>query len=107
MWKNLYKEQLSISDEKIKKVIDEFLELKKVNSKNNKRLNEIKEIIVKYLDREKIERVFGENGYITRLSQVRYNYDFDKIKKALGPLDKWRIKKEYTVLKASIKKKKS
>ena len=107
MWKNLYKEELSVNDEQIKKLVDEFLEFKKVNSQNNKRLNDLKNIITSYLNKEKIERVFGENGYITRLSQVRYNYDFDKIKKALGPLDKWKTKKEYTVLKASIKKKKS
>ncbi len=107
MWKNLYKEELSVDDEQIKKIIDEFLELKNANSKNNKRLNELKEIITRYLDKEKIERVFSENGYITRSTQMRYNYDFDKIKEAFGPLDKWRIEKKYTVLKTSAKKKKS
>jgi len=135
MWKNLYKEQISISDEQIKKLIDEFFELKETNSKNNKRLSELKEIIEKYLNKEKIERVFGKVGYITRLFQTRYKYEMDKIKEILEPLGKWQdvltidieklkkiIKtlpystckqiekakkkdKKYTILKASIGKK--
>ncbi len=115
MWRNLYKEQTSISDEEIKKVIDEFFELKEVNSKNNKRLNEIKEIIVKYLNREKIERVFSENGYITRLTQMRHGYDMNKLKEIIKTLPypireqiekARRVDKEYAVLKTNIKKKK-
>jgi RecB family exonuclease len=105
MWKHLYKEQISIDDEQAKKVVDEFFDLKQANSKNNKRLNELKEIIERYLDKEKLERVFGEEGYITRLTQVRHNYDLSKLSK--DELEK--IKKEdikYTILKASIKKQK-
>lgn len=134
MWKHLYKEQITMDDEQIKKVIDEFFELKQTNSKNNKRLSELKEIIENYLDKEKIERVFGEIGYITRLAQIRYEYDMNKIKEILEPLGKWfdvlsvdatklkiiiktlpfpirkqiekakKINKEYKIIKASTKK---
>lgn len=107
MWKNLYKEQISINDKQAKQTVNEYLELKQQNSKNNKRLNELKRIIESYLDKERIERVFGENGYITRLTQIRHDYDMDKIKKALGPLDKWRTEKKYTILKVTPKKQKS
>lgn len=137
MWKHLYKEQLSIDDEQIKKIINEFFELKETNSKNNKRLNELKEIIEKYLDKEKLERVFGEFGYVTRLPLIRYEYETDKIKEVLEPLGKWqdvltvdseklkkitkmlpfkirkqiekakKVKKEYKILRTTSKKKKS
>lgn len=107
MWRNLYKEQKSVNDEQIKEIVNEFFALKENNGKNNKRLSELKELIEKYLDREKIERIFSDVGYITRLTQVRYNYDINKIREVLGSLDKWRIEKKYTLLKASIKKKKS
>ena len=103
MWKHKFIEQ--IKDEQIQNTIKEFLELKVNNQKNDKRLTELKEIINNYLNQEGLERVFGENGYITRLTQMRYNYDFDKIKKALGPLDKWRVEKKYTVLKTNYNKK--
>lgn len=104
MWKNLYKEQKSVNDEQIKEIVNEFFALKENNGKNNKRLGELKELIENYLDQEKIERIFSDMGYITRLTQVRYNYDINKIREVLGSLDKWRIEKKYTLLKASIKR---
>jgi putative RecB family exonuclease len=134
MWKHLYKEQATPDDEQIKKIIDEFFELKKANASNNKKLKDLKEIIERYLDKEKIERVFGDIGYITRLNQVRYDYELEKIREILEPLNKWleilsvdsiklrkllktlspdikrkventkKISKEYKIIKASAKK---
>ena len=102
MWKHLYKEQMSIDDEQAKKVVDEYFQLKAQNSQNNKKLNELKEIIEVYLDKEKIERVFGEIGYITRLTQTRYSYDLKKLDKE--ELEKIKQEKKFTILKASKKK---
>ncbi len=134
MWKHLYKEQISINDEQLKNIVNEFFELKEIDAKNNKRLNEIKETINGYLDKEKLERVFGEKGYITRLLQVRYEYDLNKIREIMEPLGGWldvltidsvklkkiiktlpkkiqkqierakRVDKEYKIIKASVKK---
>ncbi len=134
MWKHLYKEQTTIDDEQIKNTINEFFALNQINSQNRKRINELKQIIEDYLNREKIERVFGDNGYITRLNQVRYKYDEEKLKPVLEPLGLWydvlsvdenkvktiaktlppeikkeiekakKIDKEYKVIKGSLKK---
>ncbi len=136
MWKHKYSEQRTVNSEQINKIIEEFLELKKNNQKNNKRLIELKQIINNYLDKEKLERIFGDIGYITRLSLTRYEYELEKIKEILEPLGKWqdvlavdsiklknliktlsysirkqiekakKIDKEYKILKASVKKKK-
>jgi len=102
MWKHLYKEQFSIDDEQVKKVVNEYFDLKEQNTKNTKRLNELKEIIENYLNKQKLERVFGRFGYITRLTQTRYNYDKDKLKQAIKALP--RSEKKYKVLKATVKK---
>ncbi len=102
MWKHLYKEQFSIDDEQVKKVVNEYFDLKQQNTKNTKRLNELKEIIENYLDKQKLERVFGGSGYITRLTQTRYNYDKDKLKQAIKALP--RSEKKYKILKATVKK---
>ena len=114
MWKHLYKEQFSLDDQQIKKVTDEFFELKQSNSKNNKRINELKEIIEGYLDKEKIERVFGDTGYITRLSQIKAGgYDIKKLEQIIKTLtlpaqeqlhQAKKVDKEYTIIKASVKK---
>lgn len=103
MWKHLYKEQFSIDDEQVKKVVNEYFDLKQQNTKNTKRLNELKKIIENYLDKQKLERVFGETGYITRLTQVRHNYDLSKLSK--NELEKIKKQdKKFTTLKASVKK---
>ena len=114
MWKHLYKEQFTIDDEQIKKIIDEFFALKQTNSQNNKKINDLKEIIENYLNKEKIERVFGDTGYISRLTQIKAGgYDIKKLEqiiKTLSPpiqeeLHKAkREDKEYKIIKASIKK---
>jgi putative RecB family exonuclease len=134
MWKHLYKEQITIDDEQIKKVVDEFFQLKSANTQNNKKINELKQVIESYLNKENIERVFGENGYITRLNQIRYAYDEEKVKAILEPFGKWydvlgvdsdklkiivkslppqikkeiekakKVDKEYKIIKANIKK---
>lgn len=134
MWKHLYREQMTIDDQQIKNVIDELFNLKQINSQNAKKIDELKEIIESYLNKEKIERVFGNTGYITRTSLIRYEYDMDKVKEILEPIGKWhdvlsidanklkillkslpyparkeiekakKINKEYKILKASAKK---
>jgi len=114
MWKHLYKEQFTIDDEQIKKVIDEFFELKQTNNKNDKRINELKEIIEGYLDKEKIERVFGDTGYITRLNQIKIGgYDIKKLEQIIKTLplpiqeqlhQAKKADKEFKIIKASTKK---
>ncbi|MBU2564322.1 PD-(D/E)XK nuclease family protein [Patescibacteria group bacterium] len=89
MWRHLYKKELTVDDEQIKKIANEYFELKQENSKNNKRLNELKIIIENYLNKEKIERVFTDQVYITRSYLTKYEYDFDKLKEILEPLNKW------------------
>lgn len=105
MWKHKFSEQRTVNNEQINKVIKEFLDIKEQNQKNNKRLNELKEIINNYLNQEKIERVFGESGYITRLTQMRNIYDLKKLNK--DQLEKIKQEKKYTILKTTSKKQKS
>lgn len=107
MWKHKFIKPETYNTEQINKIIKEFLELKENNQKNNKRLSKLKDIINDYLNQEGLERVFGETGYITRLSQTRHTYDINKIKKILQSLNKWKeisISKEYKILKATHKK---
>ena len=46
--------------------------------------DEIIEKIDKFLDKQELERVFGEKGYITRLTQIRHSYDLNKLNKNCG-----------------------
>jgi len=90
MWKHLYESKYAkLDDDQIKKVAEEYFELKKQNEANNDRLDELKSIIYGFMDDKKIERVFAEQGYLTRNTREQYSYDLEKIKEILKPIDKW------------------
>lgn len=77
------------NEEKLRETMKEFFELKNKIQQESQRLEELKALINEYCDQNKIERVFGENGYITRTLQKRYTYDTNKVKNILQPLGKW------------------
>ncbi|MEA1936852.1 MAG: hypothetical protein U9N04_01950, partial [Patescibacteria group bacterium] len=76
-------------DINIQAILKEYYELKAEDKKNRERIAELQKDINKYCDNEKIERVFGDGIYITRVAQQRFDYDFDKVKSILEPLGKW------------------
>ncbi len=84
------KEESPAPDEqRIKEVLKEFFEIKDRQNQDTKRLTELKEVINKYCDENGLERVFGEQGYITRLPQQRFSYNFKQVRKVLEPIGKW------------------
>ena len=90
LYKHKYiKEQKAVDSEQIKEIIKEYFKIKSKQGENNKRINELKEEINIYCDKNDLDRIFGDEGYITRLSQQRFNYDSDKLKAILDPLGKW------------------
>ncbi|MCD6086122.1 PD-(D/E)XK nuclease family protein [bacterium] len=88
IWKNLYEEETP-SDKEIKKLTEEFLEIKKREQEDKKRLIEIRKQIENYLEKKGIERIYTEKGYLSRSSQRRKDFDFEKIKEILEPLGLW------------------
>jgi RecB family exonuclease len=76
-------------EQQIKEVIKEYFEIKNRQDQDNKRIMELKGMINQYCDKHGLDRVFSENGYITRLSQKRFTYDFNKVKEVLEPIGKW------------------
>ncbi len=89
-------------DKEIKEVIKEYFTIKEKQSIDTNRINELKQVINKYCDNKEIDRVFGNEGYITRLPQQRFAYNFNKIKEILEPINKWN--QILTIDKAKFKK---
>ncbi len=111
MWKHLYQSQISNlkSQKEIEKDISEYFELKNENKKNNKKIAEIQANVYNFMNEEKVERVFGQDGYLTRTVQERASFDTKEMKKILDELGKWDEEKfvkkiKVTSLKASGKK---
>ena len=42
------------------------------------------------MDDQKVERVFGEEGYLTRTIKEKNIYDLEKIKEILESIGKWK-----------------
>jgi RecB family exonuclease len=108
MWKHLYESRFAkVDSDQIKKIIKEYFGLKDQNQKNNERLNELRMFIQGFMDEQKVERVFGEEGYLTKKTQERFIYNMEKIKEILEEIGKWNevvSKKQFTTLTVSKKK---
>jgi len=100
--KFISEESPALDDKEIKEVIKEYFTIKEKQSIGNKRINELKQIINKYCDDKSIDRIFGNEGYITRLPQQRFSYNFNKVKEILEPIGKW--KEILTIDKVKFKK---
>ncbi len=78
-----------IKDAEIEKTIKEFLLIKEQSRQNAKRSAELADIVNQYCDENKFDRIFCDDGYITRSPQKRYSYDEQKIAEILKSIGKW------------------
>lgn len=109
MWRHLYQtnDLTPITNDQIKDTIGEYFELSNQNKNNKKRIGELQKIVYEFMKQENLDRVFGEEGYLTKTTQEREIRDMKKIKQILEEMKKWDevcAKKQYTVLKASKNK---
>lgn len=85
-WRHQYEKD---DKSEINTYIDEYLNLKIEYEKNVKRIKELKDIINKYCEDNKLEQLFGTNGSLSRVNQETVAYNLEKIKAVLMPLGKW------------------
>lgn len=89
-WRHLYPDQWpSLNSEEIKNVIKEYFELKEKSQTAGARIKELQAIINNFMEKEKIQRVFGEDGYISKNIRTAVSYDLEKAKAILQSLGKW------------------
>lgn len=92
-WSHLYRNKTQNlngkSPAEMNAIIKEYFEIKKTKQQNEARLTELQSAIKDYMDRQKITRVFGKEGIISKKNIQRYEYDWEKVKTILSPLGKW------------------
>ncbi len=89
LYKHKYLDSYNVDDCQIKEAIKRYFVIKDQQASHAREMAQLKETINRYCDEKGIDRVFGDEGYITRLSQQRFSYDPEKIKEVLKPLNKW------------------
>ncbi|MBI3458846.1 hypothetical protein HY061_01120 [Candidatus Azambacteria bacterium] len=78
MWQHLYKKEKTIEDQKINDLITEFFKIGTEKTAINTQINKIKQTIINYMETEKLGRVFGEAGYLSK--SIKKNFDYDLIR---------------------------
>ncbi len=89
MWRHLYKKDPVQDETLIKQAVNEYLELKSKNKQNDERMDELQGVIMAYMDSQKISRAFGNEGYVTKTLEKRYQFDYERIKPVLEKIGKW------------------
>lgn len=89
-FKHKFKEvKLFFNDQDVKALIGEYTKLNQEIDERDKRLKELKADMAKFMDQEGLERLFGDDGYITRQAIQRFKYDSETLRAILEPLGKW------------------
>jgi len=89
-FKHKFKEEkIFFNDQDIKALIGEYTKLNDEVDERDKRLKEIKTEMSKFMDQEGLERLFGDDGYITRQAIQRFKYDSTALRMILEPLGRW------------------
>lgn len=91
-WKHLYRKTKDMgikNQEEIDDALKEYFSILKEKERDEVRLAELKSKIRQYMESAGYDRVFGEDGYLSRSEQKRYRYDLEKVRSILEPLGKW------------------
>jgi len=85
MWSHEYlkEEEKTPTDKEAEVALHEFFEVKQSEDENKKKIAELRAIILKYMEDKKLNRVFADEGYITKSVSERVSYDAEKIAEIL------------------------
>ncbi len=105
-WKHKFKEEkIFFNDQDVHVLIDEYLSIDDEVGQKEKRMAEIKETFAKFMDQENMERLFSDDGYISRKLIQRFKYDPQSVRDILDPIGKWNevLKLDESKLKKTAK----
>ncbi|MDD3498475.1 MAG: PD-(D/E)XK nuclease family protein [Candidatus Moranbacteria bacterium] len=89
MQKHKFKEKRKIDTEEINEALIEYIKSRDDAKSLRYKMLELQEKISDYMDQEGVERVFSDEGIITRTLRKTYKYDEKRLKEILDPLGKW------------------
>lgn len=82
-------EKIFFNDQDVKALIGEYILLKNEIDERDKKMDDIKMNLSKFMEQENMERLFAEDGYISRQLIQRFKYDSETLKALLEPLGLW------------------
>lgn len=90
LWKHKFKtEEKKLEKNEGEQAVEEFLALRAKATADKKRMAELQATIMKYMEQEGLERLFGSTGIIGKSVRTSYSYDETKLRELLSPLGEW------------------
>lgn len=90
LWKHKFKtETTTLEKSEGEAAVEEFLALRAKMGSDKKRLAELQETIMRYMEQEAVERLFGSTGIIGKSVRTSYSYDEAGLRELLSPLGQW------------------
>ncbi|HEC30620.1 MAG TPA: PD-(D/E)XK nuclease family protein [Candidatus Yonathbacteria bacterium] len=89
MWSHEYikEEEKTPTDKEAEDALHEFFTIKQADDENKKKIAELRGVLLKYMEDKKLNRVFGNEGYITKSVSERISYDTEKVAEILKDAD--------------------
>ncbi|NTV44170.1 MAG: PD-(D/E)XK nuclease family protein [Candidatus Yonathbacteria bacterium] len=91
MWAHEYRkeDQPAPNEDELKHALSDFFAIKDLEDAQKKRVAALKDVINRYMDAQGFERVFSDEGYVTRSAQERVTYDMAKAEPILRAAGVW------------------
>jgi len=91
MWAHEYRkeDQPAPNEDELKQALADFFAIKDMEDAHKRRMGALKDVINRYMDAQGFERVFSDEGYVTRSAQERVTYDMDKAEPILRSAGLW------------------
>lgn len=92
MWSYLYAKKdnkLSLDDQTAQKILTEYIAIKTATQEHTARIKELQVTLLDYMKDKKFDRLFAEEGYVTRNLREQEIYDLEKARPALEAIKKW------------------
>jgi putative RecB family exonuclease len=89
LWKHKFPEERKMDSQEARAAIDEFIAVRDTLGGSKKKLMELQEKILAYMDGEGVDRVFGGCGIVGKSIRKTYAYDEAKIREILSPLGRF------------------
>ena len=78
-----------LTKQRSQKPLPNFFEIKKTEEANKKRIGQLRDTILTYMENTAVARVFGSPGYITKSVGERFTWEMDRVRPILERLGKW------------------
>lgn len=89
LWKHKYLQEMTVEDDQARRAADEMSEIRDRTKSDRRRLAELSEVLLRYMEQRQVDRVFSGPIIVGKSSRKTYVYDEEALRSVLEPLGRW------------------